>query len=122
MVQELAKLAGISQPLVSNLQNGHRVIGEHTAKKLGTALQLHGKELEDFVYLAINGCTEKVLNSAKGYPAQILNLIALELSALGILPDKIGRCVRQSGSDDADAALYLNDGRAAYINVEVALR
>ena len=119
-VQELAKLAGISQPLVSNLQNGHRVIGEYTAKKIGTALQLHGKELEDFIYLAINGCTEKVLTASKNYPAEILNLIAVELSSLGILPAKIDHCIRQS--EDADAALHLNDGRSALIRLEVAAR
>ena len=119
-VQELAKLSNVSQPFISNLIHGHRIVGEYTARKIGTALQLHGKEWEDFIFLAINGCTEKVLTASKNYPAEILNLIAVELSSLGILPAKINRCVRQS--EDADAALHLNDGRAAYINIEVAVR
>ena len=73
-IQELAKLSAVSQPLISSLEHGHRVIGEYTASKIGTALQLNGEELEDFIYLAINGCTEKVLKSSKNYPAEILNL------------------------------------------------
>ncbi len=120
-IQELAKLSAVSQPLISSLEHGQRVIGEYTARKIGTALQLHGKELEDFIYLAINGCTEKVLKASKNYPAEILNLIAGELSALGILPEKIMNCVRHPHSD-ASAALYLNDGKSAFINVEVAVR
>src|SRR5437660_10008555 len=85
-MQELAKLAGVSQPLISNLLHGHRVIGECTARKIAAALQLQGEELENFVYLAINNCTQKVLNSSKAYPAEILNCIAGELNALGISP------------------------------------
>ena len=119
-VQELAKRAGISQPLVSNLQNGHRVIGEYTAKKIGAALQLHGKELEEFIYLAINGCTEKVLTAAKHYPAEILNLIAVELNSLGISPDKIVHCTRESSG--ASTTLYFADGNTASIGVDVAIR
>lgn len=119
--QQLAKLSSVSQPLISSLENGQRVIGEYTARKIGSALQLHDKDLENFVYLAINGCTEKVLKSSRNYPAEILNLIAGELSALGILPEKIMSCVRHPQSD-ATAALYLNDGKSAFINVEVAVR
>ena len=119
-VQQLANLAGVSQPLISNLINNNRVIGEYTARKIATALQLSGEEFDSFIFLAINGCTEKVLNSSKDYPAEILNLIAGELSALGILPGNIARCVRHPKAD-ADAALYLNNGKHAFINVEVAI-
>lgn len=119
-VQQLADLADVSQPLISNLINNNRVIGEHTAKKIANALQLSGDESDNFIYLAINGCTEKVLNSSKGYPAEILNLIAGELSALGILPSNIARCVRRPKAE-ANAALYLNDGKSALISVGVAI-
>ena len=120
-VRELARLAEISQPLVSNLQNGHRVIGEYTARKIGAALQLHGKELNDFIYLAINQCAEKVLKTSLHYPAEILNLVAVELGSLGISPAKIARCVRRT-NEDADTTLHLNDGKSARINVEVVIQ
>lgn len=119
-VTELAKLAGVSQPLISNLIHGRESIGEFTATKIGTALQLHGQELQDFIYLAINDCTEKVLHSSKAFPAQVLNIVAGELNALGISPSRITQCVMNS--EEADAALYLDDGKSAYINVEVAVR
>ena len=120
-VQELAQRAGVSAGLISGLLHGYRIIGERTARKIATALNLHGEELEDFIHLALNnGCTEKVLNSSKGFPSEVLNLVAGELNALGILPSRIKRCVRKS--DDADAALYLEDGKSAFINVKVAVR
>ena len=120
-VQELAEKAGVSGGLISGIIHGYRVIGEKTARKIATALNLQGQELEDFIHLALNnGCTEKVLNSSKGFPSEVLNLVAGELNALGISPSKIQRCVRKSA--DADAALYLEDGKSAYINVEVAIR
>ena len=120
-VRELAKLSGISQPLVSNLQNGHRVVGEYTARKIGAALQLQSKELDDFIYLAINQCTEKVLKAFQHYPAEILNLVAVELGSVGISPAKVARCVCRS-NEDADATLYLHDGKSARINVEVVVQ
>ena len=120
-MQELAKLADVSQPLISNLLNNRRVIGEYTARKLGKALQLSGNLLEDFVFQAINNCTEKVLNSSKGFPAELINLVTDELNALGIEPANIKHCIRHPGLD-ADAALYLRDGKSAFINVEIAVR
>jgi hypothetical protein len=96
------------------------VIGEFNARKIGKALQLDGDELESFIYMAINNCSEKVLNEYQGYPAEVLNLIADRLATAGIVPGSIRTCVRKA--TDADAALYLDDGKAALINVEVAYR
>ena len=118
-VRELSKLAKMGQPLISGLQQGNRRIGEYAARKLGTALQLKDEELDDFIYQAINDCSEKVLNSSKAYPAELLNLVAGELDSLGIMPDKITKCVRKS--KNADATLILNDGRSATINLEIAV-
>ena len=118
---ELATKAGVGQPLISGLISGDRVIGEYTARKIAAALQLTGRELEDFVYLAINSCSEKVLQSSKNYPSELLNLIACELQELGILPDKISYCVRKPASKNANAALYLEDGKEALIKLEVAI-
>ena len=118
---ELAHRANISEGLLSGLIHGQRVIGEYTANKIGNALQLTGIELEEFVYAAINNCSEKILESSKKYPAELLNLIACELQALGILPDKISRCIRKPAASDVNAALYLEDGREALIRLEVAV-
>ena len=117
---ELAIKANVPPSLISGLQSGHRVIGEYAARKIGQALFLTGDELEDFVYLAINGCSEKVLQQSKSYPAEILNLIATELLKIGIVPDKIRKCVRKPQNDKAKAALFLDDGTEAFINLEVA--
>jgi transcriptional regulator with XRE-family HTH domain len=119
-VQELAQRAGVSSGLISGLLHGYRIIGEKTARKIAAALNLQGEELEEFVHLALNnGCTEKVLNASKAFPSEVLNLVAGELNALGISPDRIKRFVRKS--DDTTAALYLDNGERAYINVEVAI-
>ena len=119
---ELAHRAEVPESLICGLQKQNRVIGEYAARKIGKALQLSGRELEDFVYLAINNCSEKVLQSFKGYPAEVLNLIAGELYASGISANKISRCVRHPKGDDANAALYLDDGTQALIKLEVAYR
>lgn len=120
-VQELAQRAGVSGGLISGLLHGYRIIGEKTARKIASALNLQGEELEDFIHLALNnGCSEKVLNSFKDFPSEVLNMVAKELNALGISPDRIKRYVRKS--DEADAALYLENGKQAFINLEVALR
>ena len=121
-VHELAKLAGVHQSLISGLNTDSRVIGEFNARKIGKALQLDGDELESFIYMAINNCSEKVLDEYQGYPAEVLNLIADRLATAGIVPACIRMCVRKPESSDADAALYLDNGTAALINVEVAYR
>ena len=117
---ELASRANVPPSLISGLQSGSRVVGEYTARKIGKALHLTGEELEDFVYLAINGCSEKVLNASKAYPAEVLNLVAGKLQAIGILPDAIRQYVRHPGADDVNAALYLDNGKEAFIKLEVA--
>ncbi len=116
---ELATKANVPPSLISGLQSGNRVIGEYNARKIGKALQLTSDELEDFIYLAISQCSEKVLTASKAYPAAIINLVATKLQEEGILPDKISQCVRRPNRDDADAALYLDDGKEAFIKLEV---
>jgi hypothetical protein len=98
------------------------VIGEYAALKIGRALQLDGDDLETFVYLAINKCTERVLDKYKGCPAEILNLVADLLEKAGITPDCIKSCVRKPESSEADAALYLDNGKVALIDIEVEYR
>ena len=115
---ELARKCGISEGLLSGLIRDRRVIGEYQAKKIGNALQLTGNELEEFVYAAINNCSEKVLKSSKQYSAELINLVTSKLQESGITPDEINRCVRKENG--ADAALTLKDGRQATISLELA--
>ena len=122
-VRELASRAGVHSSLISALQTESRVIGEHNARKIGEALDLRGKELEEFVYLAINSCSERVLDQFKSYPAEVLNLITGKLAELGVTAEKIAGCVLcPGGSLGTGVALRLIDGTAATINVEVALQ
>ncbi len=115
---ELARKSGISEGLLSGLVHDQRVIGEYTARKIANALQLSGIELEEFIYAAINNCSEKILESSKPYPAILLNLIACKLKESGITPEKISRCVRNE--NDADASLFLKNGSEARITLELA--
>lgn len=118
-VNQLAQQAQVPASLISGLQTNHRVIGENNARKIGTALKLDGEELKDFIYLAINQCSEKVLEEAKSYPAEVLNLIAVRLRAMGILPDQILHCDHNPMLNDTDAALILSDGTTALINLRI---
>lgn len=117
-VQQLADRAGVGQSLISGLQTGHRVVGENNARKIAQALNLSGEDFEEFVYLAINDCTERVLCDFRKYPAEVLNLIADELQSFGITPEVITHCARGT----AGTTVYLKDGREASINAEVVYR
>ena len=116
---ELAARAEVPQSLISGLETGNRVIGEYAARKIGKALQLQGTALDDFIYQAINDCSEKVLTTFKDYPAVLINLVAAKLQEQGILPDRINQCVRRTAGNDADAALSLDNGQEAFIKLEV---
>ena len=118
-VQQLANRASVPATLISGLQTNNRRIGENNARKIGKALQLTGAELESFVYQAINTSEERVLESSKGYPAEVLNLLANELRQSGIEPEKVIRCVLRPrfGDGSSDVAVFLNDGRKTFIEV-----
>ena len=118
-VKDLAKRACVPDTLISGLQSNTRVIGENNARKIGLALNLKGEVLEDFVFQALNsGATHKILKASQDYPAEIHNLIAAKLRAMGITPDIIANCTRGSA---ADASLVLKDGRMALGDVVVRL-
>ena len=117
-VDELGRRAGVYPSLISSVQTGNRQIGEYVARKLAKVLDLAGEELEDFVYLAINECTVKVLERCKEYPAEVLCLVANELYNQGIAPESIMRCVRKP----ATATLCMNDGKESVISLESSVR
>ena len=70
------------------------------------------------MYAAINNCSEKVLESSKKYPAELINLVTSTLQERGIEPEHIACCVRKE--KDADAALFLKDGSKTKIKLELA--
>lgn len=116
---ELAQRASIGEGLLSGLIHNQRVIGEYTARKLANALALHGDELDGFIYAAIDNCSEKILETSKGYSARLLNLVACALQARGIAPEEITRC--EWKGESTEAALHLRNGRQAHVRLELAL-
>lgn len=115
--RELGKLAHVSHSFIAGLQSGRRSVGEHSARKIGVALGLRDKELDEFILRAIDTCTEKVLNIAKDFPADLINLLPIELRAAGISPEHVQRYEIQN---DRDVDLYLNNGRKVRIETTVA--
>lgn len=83
-VRALAERAGVPHSLIAGLQTGNRRVGENNARRIGLALGLQGRDLEQFIYCAIDTCTEKVLEDAKPYPSEILNLLPMQLKTAGI--------------------------------------
>ena len=124
-VQELADKANLPATLVSGLQSGNRHIGENNARRLGAALNLAGRELDTFVYEAINLCSEKLLEDCKRFPAEIINLAAKHLQAQGIDGEQVTRCVlkpKLKDGSEPDAVLFLDDGRTALIELKISTR
>ncbi len=120
--QQLADKAGVPQSLISGIQSGARYCGENNARKIATALELTGAEFERFLYLALNGSIERLLDQHKPYPAELLNLLAFEVSNSGIAPESVSRCIlkpRLADGTEPDAALYLKDGSKALIEIKV---
>ena len=113
---ELAELSDVPRSLISGLENNTRRIGEMQATRLGKALGLKGKALQEFIYLAINTCTEKVLVESKGYPSEIINLVTRQLRQAGILPEQVDAYE----VDGSNISLLLNNGREAKVETRLA--
>jgi len=116
---ELGRLADVPESLVSGLQNGNRRVGEYQARKIGAALRLTGDDLEQFVHEAINTCTKKILNEAKEYPSQVLNLVALQLRRAGIDAASIFDYAVTGDEYEQDLHLKLGDGRSATLRTQL---
>jgi transcriptional regulator with XRE-family HTH domain len=118
---ELARKADVPKSLIAGLQSGKRRIGELQARRLGAALGLTGSELERFILAAIDTCTEKVLDEAKSYPAEFLNLIARQLRRAGIFADSIVRYVIDGDDSEQSIRLSLGNGRNASLTTHLRL-
>lgn len=87
--KELSKRASVSESLLSGLQNGNRRIGEKQASRIATALGLKGWEKSDFIFMAMNLSSKRLLESSREYPVEILNSLPILLINKGISPTQI---------------------------------
>jgi len=117
--EQLAHLADVPESLLSGLQNGNRRVGEYQARKIGLALELEGEALEQFIYRAINTCTEKVLNASKDYPAELLNLLAVQLRQSGILAEAISDFTIKGNDQEQNIVLRLASGAKASLKTQL---
>jgi len=119
----LGEKAGVPYSLVAALQTGAKGVGENNARKIGKALELKGDEFTNFVFDAIDTCTERVLEEYRDYPSRVLNLVAMALKLSGITPKMIkgAEIVRNSNTAPA-LALHLNNGHSAFVKVEITYK
>ncbi len=87
--KELSKQSSVSESLLSGLQSGNRRIGEKQASRIASALGLKKQEKSDFIFMAMNESTQRLLESSKAYPVEILNSLPGLLRKKGILPENI---------------------------------
>jgi len=113
--EQLAGLANVPRSLIGGLQSGRRRIGEMQATRIGKALGLQGQPLDEFIYEAINQCSEKVLVESKDYPAELLNLLARQLRLAGIYPELVSQCEVSANK----VALSLNNGKHAWMETSL---
>ena len=87
--KELSKQSSVSESLLSGLQAGNRRIGEKQASRISSALGLINQEERDFIFMAMNESTQRLLESSKAYPVEILNSLPGLLRNKGVLPENI---------------------------------
>jgi len=87
--KELSKQSSVSESLLSGLQTGNRRIGEKQASRIASGLGLLGDEHSDFVFMAMNESSQRLLESSKSYSVEILNSLPVLLGNTGISPERI---------------------------------
>ena len=87
--KELSKQSSVSESLLSGLQSGNRRIGEKQASRIASALGLKEQEKSDFIFMAMNESTQRLLESSKSYPVDVLNSLPGLLRNKGVLPENI---------------------------------
>lgn len=116
---ELARIADVPESMIAGIQSGRRRVGEHQARKLGTALRFSGEALEQFILHAIDTSEEKILNEAKPYPAVLLNLLARQLNKSGVCAEAICDCRVNGDLNRQDVTLNLNSGRQLNLTTQL---
>lgn len=87
--KELSKLASVSESVLSGLQSGNRRIGEKQASRIASALGLKEQEKSDFIFMAMNESTQRLLESSTSYPVELLNSLPCLLRNHGVSPEII---------------------------------
>jgi len=118
---QLSELAPVSRSLIPGLQSGKRCVGEFQARKLGVALGLEGKQLDDFIFSGINRSKEKVLVEALPYPAELLNLLARQLRKAGVGPELISECMVEEDAYLCTVGIILTNGTEARLETKLEL-
>jgi len=82
--KELSKQSSVSESLLSGLQSGNRRIAEKQASRIASALGLKGQEKSDFIFMAMNESTQRLLESSKAYPVELLNYVPVQLQKIKV--------------------------------------
>ena len=120
----LEAVTGIKYSALAAMMAGNRPVGEQSARRIASAFGLSGEPLEAFVLSALSTSRERVLDSLKEYPAEVINLLGLVLLANGIKPKQIMNCeldVLTPGRLQNGVRFSLRGGRSAYLRVALSL-
>ena len=115
--KELSKQSSVSESLLSGLQSGNRRIGEKQASRIASALGLKEQEKSDFIFMAMNESTQRLLESSKSYDVEILNSLPGLLRNKGVLPENIN----DARIFDAFLEISLDSGDVVRVYVNLSL-
>ena len=115
--KELSKQSSVSESLLSGLQSGNRRIGEKQASRIASALGLKKQEKSDFIFMAMNESTQRLLESSKSYPVEVLNSLPGLLRNKGVLPENIN----SARIFDAFLEISLESGDVVRVYVNLSL-
>ena len=119
----LEAVTGIKYSALAAMATGNRPVGEQSARRIASAFGLSGETTESFVLSALSTSKERVLESVKDYPPEVLNHLGLLLLAHGIKPKQITGCELDSltpvGLQDG-LRFTLRGGRSASLHVSLS--
>ena len=120
----LESVTGIKYSALAAMGTGNRPVGEQSARRIASAFSLSGETLDNFVLSALDTSRERVLESVKEYPAEVLNLLGLVLLAHGIKPKQILGCELDSLTPmglQNGLRVSLRGGRSASLQIALSL-
>jgi len=92
-VRQLALKAEMSFSLLTLIENGHRGAGQELLERIGTALNLKGVALREFVLDGLStSAKDGLLDTVRKFDPRINNMMALTLLKHGISPNSIKQC------------------------------
>ena len=129
-VRRLAEEAGVSFALLTCIENARRGAGRSTLERLGAALGLKERELDEFILDGLVICKrERLLGAAEAYPARVLNALPSALRWMGVVPAQVEKCeaVQESAGKRkstptvaADFVVHLKDGRTVNVSFKIS--